>query len=59
MDAICLLGKRFQLLPDFLEGNLAGDQFDRERQLRAYRRLSANSDGTSGEKIHHFVKEKL
>ncbi len=49
----------FNSLPDFLEGNLAGDQFDRERQLRAYRRLSANSDGTSGEKIHHFVKEKL
>lgn len=49
----------FNSLPDFLDGKISGGQFDRERQLAAYRQLSANSDGTSGEKIHQFVRGKL
>ena len=49
----------FNSLSDFLDGNLAGNSFDRDRQLNAYRQLAANSDGTSGEKIHWFVREKL
>ena len=49
----------FNSLTDFLDGRITGGSFDRERQLQAYRQLAANSDGTSGEKIHQFVKEKL
>ena len=49
----------FNSLPNFLNGTIVGSHFDRERQLTAYRELSANSDGTSGEKIHQFVCEKL
>lgn len=49
----------FNSLTDFLDGRIAGNLFDRERQMAVYRQLSANSDGTSGEKIHLFVKEKL
>ena len=53
------LENAFNSLPDFLDGRLAGAGFDRDRQLAAYRELSANSDGTSGEKIHRFIREKL
>ncbi len=46
-------------LPDFLDGDITGAPFDKERQLEAYRKLTANSDGTSGVKIHRFIKGKL
>ena len=49
----------FQTLEDFLEGNLKGASFDRERQLRAYEKIAANNDGTCGEKLHRFVCEKI
>lgn len=53
------LESAFNSLSDFLDGNIKGRQFDRERGLLAYRQLSVNSDGSCGEKIHWFVKEKL
>lgn len=53
------LENAFNSLPDFLDGNITGNDFDRERQLAVYRQLSANSDGTSGEKIHQFIRKKL
>ncbi|MCI8994273.1 MAG: hypothetical protein HFI30_01095 [Lachnospiraceae bacterium] len=49
----------FNTLTDFLDGTLCGNSFDREQQLLAYGQLSANSDGTSGEKIHAFVRSKI
>lgn len=49
----------FNTLPDFLEGTLAGSSFNKERQLASYRQLAANSDGSSGEKIHEFVRSKI
>lgn len=49
----------FQTLEDFLDGNLKGASFDRERQLRAYEKIAANNDGTCGEKLHRFVCEKI
>lgn len=49
----------FNSLTNFLDGKITGNSFDRERQMEAYRKLAANSDGTSGEKIHQFVRGKL
>ncbi len=49
----------FNTLSDLLGGTLAGASFDKERQLASYRQLAANSDGSSGEKIHRFVRSKI
>ena len=49
----------FTTLPDFLNGNITGNAFNRERQIKAYSDIAANNDGTSGEKIYRFVSDKL
>lgn len=49
----------FHSLENLLDGNLSGNAFDRERQLRAYEKIAANNDGTCGEKVHRFVRDKL
>ena len=49
----------FHTLPALLDGTLPGNPHDRERQLRAYRQVAANYDGTAGEKIYRFAMEKL
>lgn len=45
----------FNSLPDFLDGNIRGQAFDRERQIRAYQEIAANNDGTCGEKIYQTI----
>ena len=55
----CCLENAFNSLPDFLDGNITGHAFDRQSHLDAYGSIAANHDGTSGEKIYEFVKEKL
>ena len=49
----------FCTLADFLDGKVKGNGFDRERQIRAFQEIAANNDGTSGQRIYEFVKEKL
>ena len=49
----------FNSLEDLLEGNISGNAFHRERQLRAYGRIAANNDGTCGEKVHRFLCRSL
>lgn len=49
----------FNTLSDFLDGNITGKSFDRNRQLHAYGEIAANYDGTSGKKIYEFVCGKL
>lgn len=46
-------------LTDFLDDNITGSAFDRERQIRAYSKIAANNDGTCGEKTHHFVCRQM
>lgn len=53
------LENAFNSLEDFLDGNLCGSPFDRERQIRAYEDIAANPDGTCGEKIHRYMMEHL
>ena len=55
----CCLENAFNSLPDFLDGNIIGGVFDRDRQIRAYGEIAANYDGTSGDKIYEFVRDKL
>ena len=49
----------FNSLTDFLDGNVRGNAFDKERQIKAYGTIAANHDGTSGEKIYKYMSEQL
>ena len=49
----------FNSLPDFLDGNITGNQFDKDRQFKAYSQITANYDGTCGAKVYDFMREKL
>ena len=49
----------FNSLEDFLNGTITGGAFDREKQIEAFCGITANYDGTSGEKIYEFVRNKL
>ncbi len=55
----CLNEDAFNSLKDLLDGNITGKPFDRERQIKAFSKVNANTDGTCGEEIHRFAKEKL
>ena len=49
----------FNSLPNFLDGEITGNQFDKDKSIRAYEKITANNDGTSGEKIYQFIYSKL
>lgn len=49
----------FNTLPDFLNGSITGNVFDRDRQIRAYGEIAANHDGTCGEKVYQSMKDRL
>ncbi|MCM1181834.1 MAG: hypothetical protein NC337_00475 [Roseburia sp.] len=55
----CLNESAFNSLKNLLDGEITGNPFDRERQIRAFSRVNANTDGTCGEEVHRFVREKL
>lgn len=55
----CLNENAFNSLKDLLDGNITGNRFDRERQLRAFSKVNANTDGTCGRNIYSFVKGKI
>lgn len=43
-------------LDRFLDGVTAGNPFDKEKQLAAYREIATNSDGSCGRKIYEYIK---
>lgn len=49
----------FHTLADFLQGTLPGKPFDPERARREFAQLTANSDGSCGEKVYTFISGKL
>ncbi len=55
----CCTENYFNSLSSFLDGHITGAPFDKDRQLCAFHKIAANHDGTSGEKIYRFAKEKL
>ena len=46
-------------LSDFLDNDITGNAFNKERQIAAFGKIAANHDGTSGQKIYEFVRGKL
>ncbi len=49
----------FNSLENFLDGNITGNQFDREEAIHAYRKIVENNDGTCGVKVYDFVRNRL
>ena len=49
----------FNSLNDFIDGDIKGAQFDRDKELKSYGEITANPDGTCGEKVFEFVKGKM
>lgn len=47
----------FNSLKDFLDGNITGNQYDREKQLEAFSKINANIDGTCGKTIYEYIKK--
>lgn len=58
LQYVCLENS-FNTLTDFLDDNITGGAFDRDRQIRAYGEIAVNHDGTCGEKVYKFVHSKL
>lgn len=50
---------RLNSLDDFLAGNIAGQPFNKERQLGAFRQITADFNGKCGERTHEFVKKQV
>lgn len=55
----CCCENAFNSLKDFLDDNITGKQFDREKQLKSYGEIAANNDGSCGEKVHEFTKDTI
>ena len=55
----CLNENAFNSLKDLLDDNITGNRFDRERQIRAFSKVNANTEGTCGRNIYDFVKGKI
>lgn len=49
----------FNPLLSLLDGKIIGNVFEKEKQVQAFGKIAANSDGTCGEKIHRFVYQQL
>lgn len=52
----CCCENAFNSLKDFLDGNIMGGTFDREKQLTSYGEIAANNDGSCGRKVHEFIR---
>ena len=46
----------FNSLENLLDGNITGNQFDRDRQIRNFEKIAANPDGSCGKKVYEFIK---
>lgn len=53
------LESAFNTLKDFLESNISGEGFNREKQLESYSNVASNLDGTCGKKVHEFIMKKF
>lgn len=55
----CCRENAFNTLTDFIDGNIVGEEFSKEKQVQIYGEIAANYDGTCGIKIHEFICNKL
>lgn len=51
----CVHENAFNSLVDLLEDHITGEPFDKERQIKAFSKINANTSGTCGEQIHRLV----
>lgn len=49
----------FNSLKDLLKDRITGERFDRSKQIEAFSRVNANTDGTCGRNVYDLVKERL
>jgi len=55
----CLWESAFNSLKDFLDGNITGRPFSREKQLQAFSAVNANTEGTCGRQVYEFIRKSL
>ncbi len=55
----CLNENAFNSLKDFLDGQITGKRFDREKQIAAFAKINANTDGTCGRAVYEFARGKV
>ncbi len=55
----CLKENALNSLKDLLDDKTTGNPFDRERQLRDYAKVNANTEGTCGQNVYMYAKGKL
>lgn len=49
----------FNSIKIFLDGKVAGSQFDRNKQIQAYKDIIVNLDGNCGKEIYDFLYEQV
>ncbi len=54
-----LMENAFNSLKDLLDGDITGNQFDRKKQMAAFAKINANTDGTCGRNVYEFVKGNI
>jgi len=55
----CLNENAFNSLKDLLDNKITGNPFDKERQIKAFEKINANTNGTCGRNVYSFVKDKV
>jgi len=55
----CLNENAFNSLRDFLDGNITGEPFDRKRQIKAFSKINADTEGICGQNVYRFAKGKV
>lgn len=59
----CCKENAFNSLTDFLDGNIKGNKFDKDKQLASYALIAAtvisNHEGTCGERVHRFIMNRV
>lgn len=55
----CLDENALNSLQDLLDDNITGQKFDRERQIRAFSKVNADTEGTCGRNVYNIVKGKI
>ncbi len=55
----CCFEDVFNPLGSFLDGDINGPAFDKEKQIEAYRSVNASPAGDCGEKVFKIIKRKI
>lgn len=54
----CCRENSFNTLKDLLDDNITGNQFDKERQLKAFEKINASTEGNCGELVYKYLCTK-